>query len=174
MIHEQGLVSVLKQIHDDLDAAVFEAYGWPVSLTDEEILERLVALNAERAAEEQRGLIRWLRPEFQNPSGGKTIQPELDIEPEEEEVAATGKKTKRGAKPQAGVAAGKKTSWPKKLPEQFQMVVQRLQAAEKPLTAADLAKAFTKAKEADIAELLETLVTLGKARPVKGERYAAV
>jgi hypothetical protein len=51
-IHEQGLVSVLKQIHDELDAAVFDAYGWPASLTDEEILERLVALNAERAAEE--------------------------------------------------------------------------------------------------------------------------
>ena len=67
-IHEQGLVSVLKQLHDELDAAVFDAYGWPVTLTDEEILERLVALNAERAAEEQRGLIRWLRPEFQNPA----------------------------------------------------------------------------------------------------------
>ena len=45
-IHEQGLVSVLKPIHDELDAAVFDAYGWPVTLTDEEILERLVALNA--------------------------------------------------------------------------------------------------------------------------------
>ena len=67
--HEEGLVSVLKQIHDDLDAAVFDAYGWPATLTDEEILERLVALNAERAAEEARGLVRWLRPEFQNPSG---------------------------------------------------------------------------------------------------------
>src|SRR5690606_21265716 len=68
-IHEQGLVSVLKQIHDDLDAAVFDAYGWPHGLTDEQILERLVALNAERAAEEARGLVRWLRPEFQNPAG---------------------------------------------------------------------------------------------------------
>jgi hypothetical protein len=28
-IHEQGLVSVLRQIHDDLDTAVFAAYGWP-------------------------------------------------------------------------------------------------------------------------------------------------
>ena len=27
-IHEQGLVSVLRQIHDDLDAAVLDAYGW--------------------------------------------------------------------------------------------------------------------------------------------------
>ena len=61
LIHEQGLVSVLKQIHDGLDAAVFEAYGWPSSLSDDEILMRLVALNAERAAEEAQGVIRWLR-----------------------------------------------------------------------------------------------------------------
>ena len=44
VIHEQGLVSVLQQLHDDLDAAVFDAYGWPRDLTDEQILERLVAL----------------------------------------------------------------------------------------------------------------------------------
>ena len=55
MIHEQGLVSVLKQIHDDLDAAVAEAYGWAGDLSDEEILRRLVGLNAERAEEEKRG-----------------------------------------------------------------------------------------------------------------------
>ena len=27
-IHDKGLVSILQQIHDELDAAVFEAYGW--------------------------------------------------------------------------------------------------------------------------------------------------
>ena len=43
-------------MHDDLDAAVFEAYGWPPTLADDEILERLVALNAERAAEEIRSI----------------------------------------------------------------------------------------------------------------------
>ena len=32
-----------------LDAAVFDAYGWPHDLTDEEILARLLALNLERA-----------------------------------------------------------------------------------------------------------------------------
>ena len=67
-VHEQGLVSVLRQLHDELDAAVCDAYGWPVTLTDEEILARLVALNAERAAEEAQGLVRWLRPEYQAPS----------------------------------------------------------------------------------------------------------
>jgi MmeI, target recognition domain len=30
-IHEKGLVSVLKQIHEDLDREVFAAYGWPAT-----------------------------------------------------------------------------------------------------------------------------------------------
>jgi hypothetical protein len=107
-IHDQGLVTGLRQIHDELDEAVLEAYGWsdlsakgtpcsgglrpsianeeaaPLSpngvdahraplqgtssANDEELLTRLVALNHERAAEEKRGLSRWLRPEYQNPT----------------------------------------------------------------------------------------------------------
>ncbi|HSN77413.1 MAG TPA: DNA methyltransferase [Anaerolineae bacterium] len=35
--------------HRKLDAAVLDAYGWPHDLTDEEILERLLALNLARA-----------------------------------------------------------------------------------------------------------------------------
>src|SRR3546814_7156800 len=66
-VYEAGLVGVLRQIHADLDAAVAEAYGWPADLADEEILERLVALNHARAAEERAGRVRWLRPEFQAP-----------------------------------------------------------------------------------------------------------
>jgi hypothetical protein len=135
-IHDKGLVSVLKQIHDEIDHAVLEAYGWqdivaktqdsktqdtrgengeadvsecggrdtalgseppctsttssrhPSSLNhhpspfladllarggpeaealEQAILTRLVALNHERAAEEKRGLVRWLRPDFQAP-----------------------------------------------------------------------------------------------------------
>ncbi|WP_199300631.1 class I SAM-dependent DNA methyltransferase [Coleofasciculus sp. FACHB-542] len=97
--NNKALVSTLKQIHDELDLAVFEAYGWSDLLDppqpslkrgenadgsassvvqegieggamqnlDEIILERLVALNAERAEEERNGLIRWLRPEYQAP-----------------------------------------------------------------------------------------------------------
>ena len=38
--------------HKKLDAAVAAAYGWSADLTDEQILERLLALNLERAAEE--------------------------------------------------------------------------------------------------------------------------
>ena len=40
----------LDDIHRALDAAVLRAYGWPTDLSDEAILERLLALNLERAA----------------------------------------------------------------------------------------------------------------------------
>ena len=36
--------------HRKLDKAVLEAYGWPQDLSDEQILERLLALNLERAS----------------------------------------------------------------------------------------------------------------------------
>ncbi len=38
--------------HKKLDAAVAAAYGWPADLSDEQILEKLLALNLARAAEE--------------------------------------------------------------------------------------------------------------------------
>ena len=38
--------------HKRLDVAVAAAYGWPADLTDQQILEKLLALNLERAAEE--------------------------------------------------------------------------------------------------------------------------
>ncbi len=41
----------LENIHGRLDAAVADAYGWPADLADGEILERLLALNLERAGE---------------------------------------------------------------------------------------------------------------------------
>jgi hypothetical protein len=42
----------LDNAHKTLDAAVAAAYGWPANLTDEQILEKLLALNLDRAAEE--------------------------------------------------------------------------------------------------------------------------
>ena len=41
----------LDNVHSRLDAAVSAAYGWPADLADGEILERLLALNLERAGE---------------------------------------------------------------------------------------------------------------------------
>jgi hypothetical protein len=42
----------LANAHRTLDEAVFTAYGWPSTLTDQEILARLLALNHERAAKQ--------------------------------------------------------------------------------------------------------------------------
>ena len=67
LIHDHALVSILRQLHDDLDTAVVDAYGWPKDLTDDQLLEKLVALNHQRAEEEKNGIIKYLRPEFQKP-----------------------------------------------------------------------------------------------------------
>ncbi|MBK7217434.1 MAG: hypothetical protein IPH95_10360 [Candidatus Promineofilum sp.] len=42
-------IQELDDIHRALDAAVLRAYGWPEGLSDEAILERLLALNLARA-----------------------------------------------------------------------------------------------------------------------------
>jgi hypothetical protein len=65
LTHERAATTVLLDLHARLDAAAAKAYGWADDLSDEEILTRLTALNAERAQEETNGKIRWLRPEYQ-------------------------------------------------------------------------------------------------------------
>lgn len=60
---DHGLISILKQLYDDLDAVVFDAYSWPSTLTDDQLLEKLVVLNHQPPAEKQ-GIIKCLRPEF--------------------------------------------------------------------------------------------------------------
>ncbi len=81
----RGRVDIIAELHDRLDAAVAEAYGWPADLSDEEIVARLVALNAERAAEEKRGIVRWLRPEYQQKKAGVAV---LQTKPEAEQIEA--------------------------------------------------------------------------------------
>lgn len=66
---------IVAKLHDDLDAAVADAYGWGADhaagrLTPAVVVARLVALNAERAAEEAAGHVRWLRPDYQEPRFG--------------------------------------------------------------------------------------------------------
>lgn len=150
-IHDEGLVSVLRQLHDDLDVAVFDAYGWPQSLTDGEILERLVALNAERAKEEASGFIRWLRPEYQNPSGVQATQSPLDLQ--KVPKLKVGRAAKRNGK----------FPWPKRLAERVKAVSTALSSYKEPATPETLAKRFTRAKASDVSEILETLCTMGHA-----------
>ncbi|GAA6154974.1 hypothetical protein NBRC116588_04470 [Pyruvatibacter sp. HU-CL02332] len=156
LVHEQGLVSVLREIHDEIDAAVFDAYGWPHDLSDEQILERLVALNQERAAEERAGKVRWLRPDYQIPKFGKPA--------EQEQLAAD-----LGTPVEA--AAGK-PKWPTKLPDQIRLVRATLVGEEAPIDAKALSRRFTggRKRDARITELLDTLTELGDVQQ-DGERY---
>ena len=62
--------SIIDRLHQQIDAAVAQAYGWPTDLAPADIVTRLVALNHERAAEEKAGTIRWLRPDYQIPRFG--------------------------------------------------------------------------------------------------------
>src|SRR3546814_11882636 len=80
-IHDRGLVTLICQHHDTIDALVAEAYGWPANLSDAEVLTRLVALNKERAADEAKGLIRLLRPEFPAPDSTAPLPPTRALVP---------------------------------------------------------------------------------------------
>ncbi len=158
-IHDAALVSTLKQLHDDLDRAVADAYGWPWPLSDAEILERVVALNAARAKEQAEGKIRWLRPEYQlsavsgQPSARQT---DLDL------TAAPAKRQASKDQSRKPKAAAKQP-WPKTMAERAKAVESALAQAESPQTAAQLAKLFTRAKPADVEEILKTLAALSRA-----------
>ena len=176
-VHEHGLVSVLAELHDRLDEAVLAAYGWsdlapklvgkPGGTTpcpdkpaeqaeaEEELLQRLVDLNAARAAEEARGRVRWLRPEFQNPGGARAEQTEAGIEPAEA-VAATAKG---------------KTPWPKSLAEQIRRVRETLAAQPGPVSAEQLARQFQRAQTKRVAEVLDALAGLGQVRQAEDGRF---
>ena len=153
--HQQGLVSVLKELHDELDEAVAEAYRWPANLSDGEVLEQLVALNAERAAEEAQGHIRWLRPAYQHPEG--TAQ-RVGIGLELPEAV----KAKVGRQP-----------WPRTLPEQVSAVRGVVSGLGQPASSKDVAQQFKGARVDKVSELLETLAMLGQVRVVDTGRYAA-
>lgn len=147
VVHEQGLVTTLRVLHDELDTLVQAAYGWEGALTDQDVLLRLTELNAARVQEERQGLVRHLRPEYQDPKGAAMRALELDV------VAAAAPEAERPA-------------YPQKLAEQAAAVRQALQGAARPLTAQQVARLFRGARTASVDEVLETLVALGQARQV--------
>jgi len=151
-IHEHGLVSVLKQLHDDLDRAVAAAYGFPAELDDESILERLVALNQQRAAEEAQGQIRYLRPAYQNPDAAKAAQSQI----------ALGDEPTAHRSPTTAHRPETTGPWPKTLPEQMRALTVCIQTAGRPLDLATITKAFKGARKPKVQEILDALTDLGR------------
>ena len=152
-IYDDGLVGILRQIHDEIDAVTAEAYGWPVDLSDEEVLKRLVALNRERAIEEAKGHMRWLRPDYQNPDGqaGKAKTSEMDLDE---------------------IAVADANAWPKALPEQMAAVREALLTAGH-ANVEDIRSQFKRAQTKTVKERLDTLAALGQAEVLEDGRYAA-
>lgn len=154
-IATRGCVSLIRQYHDEIDAAVAEAYGWPTDLSDEEILERLVALNKERAAEEATGKVRWLRPEFQAPGY---------VAPQEQAALAL---------PEAAAPTAEIIPWPAGLPDRFVAVAAVVDRAARPIAANDVARAFKGTNAKGVAPVLDTLAGMGRLRKLEDGRYAA-
>ena len=153
-IYEQGLIGILKGLHDQINATVAEAYGWPVGLSDEEILCRLVTLNEKRAEEEVTGQIRWLRPEYQNPQGKQSTK-------------------RKTVGMDLGVAAKvEKSAWPKALPDQISAVRDALSELGE-ATPGQIARRFVRARVTSVEPLLESLAALGQAEKGEDGRYTA-
>ena len=176
-IHEAGLVSVMKDIHDDIDRAVLEAYGWadliPALLgkpgatmpsphktpeqeeAEETLLTRLVDLNKERVEEERRGLVRWLRPDYQIPKLGHKVKVPDVIEQVEAQLVVP-------------APADGKPVWPKDDMDRIRVVRDLLAQATAPLAPDSLSVAFrgknTAGRTKGVEKVLKTLVAAGVAQ----------
>ncbi len=187
-MHEQGLVSVLRTLHDELDAAVLAAYGWtdlgPAPYGQEEastaaretwsdaLLQRLVDLNTRRAAEEANGTIRWLRPEFQTPTAPTqtTVAEQTAMDLDTAETATEESEDKATANPRQTKPSSQQ-AWPNTLPEQIKAVADMLSTAPAALDMDAIAAHFKgrgRWRER-LPMILETLVAIGRARSDSGQ-----
>lgn len=87
-------------------------HSWPADLSDEDSLTSLVALNKARSAEEAKGVVRWLRPDFHASSA---VAPQVNATLDLGEVSAP--------------AHTNVIPWPKTFAEQFSAVAAILAAA---------------------------------------------
>ncbi|MGH7591705.1 MAG: class I SAM-dependent DNA methyltransferase, partial [Gemmatimonadales bacterium] len=155
-IHEIAACGVLRDLHDELNALVAEAYGWPWPMEPEEILERLVKLHDERVEEEKGGKVRWLRPEYQVPKFGRGLAPPTELALMTTAPAA---------------APAELPTWPETAIEQLAAIKTLL--ATRVLSRADVAKSFAGTNQALVDRHLETLTLMGELVHTKGRKYSA-
>ncbi|XWN29992.1 MAG: hypothetical protein ROR55_21220 [Devosia sp.] len=151
--HARAQTALLAELHDDIDRATLAAYGWddlgdaligkPGGTTpsthkneaqeaaEKEMLSRFVALNAERAREEARGHVRWLRPDYQIPKLGHKVKTPEGEQVEAEIALATATSALNAARP-----------WPDDARGQFAAVRTLLDTAPEPMPPEAVARAF--------------------------------
>ena len=149
-VHDAGHVSLLRDLHDRIDREVAAAYGWQPNLPAAEIVARIVALNAQRQAEEAAGVVHWLRPAFQAAGAAPrpAAQPTLDVE---------------------AAAADQAPAWPSRPAEQA--IALRAALAAEPAPPLALARRFRRAPRGKVEQMLEALVALGQARKAGDGSY---
>ena len=122
---------------------------------EQQLLTRLVALNHERAAEEKRGLIRWLRPDYQSPGAASDgHRPPLQAEIGLSDDAATAA--------HGGPGRSALPDWPETMAEQVVAVRKLLTSVGH--DAERLAACFgrkSQRRNAQITGILDTLKALG-------------
>lgn len=151
--HDASLGTVLAEIHDQLDAAVADAYGWPVDASDEDIIESVADLNAQRLDDERHGNIEWLRPDFQKRAATQLSHPGLT------EVVTTTRTS----------APAERRSWPPKLSDQV-AAVRNVLGRGVAWQADEVARAFDGADLEAVNAVLESLAVLGLAVAIHDEK----
>ena len=165
--HTQGLVGVLRELHDELDTAVLAAYGLSATASTDDILAHLVQLNTQRAAEEAQGRVRWLRPDFQNPQNSLQKQ---ELLPQEDQAPEADFDSEKSL-PKTEQSKPTQLPWPATLPEQVRAVADALAASPTPLTLPAIEARFKGRGpwKKGLPTLLQTLEALGRAQVVHAE-----
>lgn len=165
-IRDRGLVLILNEHHEAIDEAVAAAYGLPAGAEDETILAMLVALNRDRAREEERGTARWLRPDYQRPRFGRE--------------AAVGEQIEAAELLSLPAPGSAKPVFPTQPVERVAAVLAVLATASTPLDAEAIAQRFRQGLKvrAAVAAILISLARIGEVsaddgRTRFGRRFAA-
>ena len=146
---QRGSVLALADLHAEVDRLTLEAYGLPADASTEAILAHLVALNAERAAEEARGDIKWLRPDYQIPRFAPR--------------RVAGRET--GQLIEEPVAAADRIKWPSDDRSRLMMIRGALAEAAAPQPAEAIAARFKgRGVAPEVSRLLSTLERDGQVR----------
>lgn len=143
----RGRILIIKDLHDEIDNVVLQAYGWKSDFTAEEMIARLAALNAERSAEERGGFIRWLRPDYQIDRVGALVHRADRVQ-------------------EISIGRGKADlPFPSERKAQAAEVLRLMRKTDRPLTPKDVALAFTQGEQVieDVNDLLRSLARLGEA-----------
>jgi hypothetical protein len=152
--HDLGACGVLLDLHNQLDAAVAEAYGWEWPLKKDDLLDRLVELHDLRIEEESKEQVLWLRPDYQT---AESLFPAAPIRP-----AFSGADDEAPLQP---------PTWPMETSGQIETLLYEL--AKGPISVEEALSRFQGADLEALVRHLEALSWMGEVRKGPDNRYYA-